>query len=119
MSKRVLSVGQCGPDNATLKKFLKENFDVKFATADGTADALASLRAAGADLVLVNRKLDADYSDGMAVIEAIKAGGGTPVMLVSNYDDAQDAAVAAGAERGFGKLALNDETTERLKAFLA
>ncbi|MEM1063637.1 MAG: hypothetical protein AAGJ97_15035, partial [Planctomycetota bacterium] len=67
MSKRVLSVGQCGPDNATLKRFLKSHFDVDYVTADGHDDALASVRDGGADLVLVNRKLDADYSDGMAV----------------------------------------------------
>ena len=71
------------------------------------ADSLEALRADGFDLVLVNRKLDRDYSDGIEVIRAIKADSQLahlPAMLVTNYPEHQDAAVAIGAERGFGKL---------------
>ena len=40
-------------------------------------------------------------------------------MLVSNYADAQQAAVAAGAIEGFGKAELGaDETEEKLRAVL-
>ena len=70
--------------------------------------------------MLVNRKLDADYSDGIEVIRAIKADAATadvPVMLVTNYPEHQDAAVAAGALRGFGKLEFDQpETREKLAA---
>ena len=46
------------------------------------------MRCEPVDLVLVNRKLDADYSDGMEILKAIKADSAlapVPVMLVSNY----------------------------------
>jgi two-component system chemotaxis response regulator CheY len=75
------------------------------------------------DLVLVNRKLDVDYSDGLEVIRQIKSDpaiADVPVMLVTNYPEHQDAAVAAGAVRGFGKLEFEKpETRERIAAVLA
>jgi hypothetical protein len=40
-------------------------------------------------------------------------------MIITNYADHQDAAVALGAERGFGKLQYGEpETLERLTPFL-
>lgn len=66
---------------------------------------------------LVNRVLDGDFGsdDGMAVLTAAASrgpsGDGPTVMLISNYADAQDKAVAAGAVRGFGKHALYAEAT--------
>jgi two-component system chemotaxis response regulator CheY len=74
-------------------------------------------------LVLVNRKLDQDYSDGLRVIRAITADPElrtVPVMMVSNHADHQQEAVNAGAKVGFGKLQLHDPATvERLRGFLA
>jgi len=41
-------------------------------------------------------------------------------MVVSNYQDAQTAAVEAGAVQGFGKSALNtDQTKELLAKYLS
>jgi len=53
----------------------------------------------------VNRVLAADGSSGMKVIETL-LGTGTkvPVMLVSDFTEAQDTAVSLGAVRGFGKF---------------
>ena len=51
------------------------------------------------DLVLVNRKLDIDYSDGTEVIRTLKGDSKTadvPLMLVTNYPEHQEAAIAAG-----------------------
>lgn len=122
MSKRVLSVGQCGPDHYSISRFLERHFDVEIATADREQQAIQRLRSEPFDLVLVNRKLDIDYSDGMAIIRAMKADpslAGVPVMLVSNYPESQEEAVAAGAEYGFGKSALNSpEAVERVGKFL-
>ena len=43
-----------------------------------------------------------------------------PVMLITNYPEHQDAAVAAGAVRGFGKLEFDrPETKQILAALLA
>jgi CheY-like chemotaxis protein len=121
-SKRVLSVGQCAPDHATISRYLSRNFNCEIAKADDAATALAQLKSDRFDLVLVNRKLDADYSDGIEVIRQIKADADladTPVMLVTNYPEHQEAAIAAGAIRGFGKLEFEQpETRERLGAVL-
>lgn len=106
----ILSVGQCRPDNAAINQFLKANFDCQVLTADLPLEALGILRQESVDLVLINRKLDADYSDGTEILKAIKADSTlapTPVMLVSNFADAQESAVAAGAVYGFGKAELN------------
>jgi len=122
MPKRVLDVGQCGPDHAAISRYLTRHFDCEIVQADGLDDARAQLQSGRFDLALVNRKLDADYSDGIEVIRAIKSDPATadvPVMLVTNYPEHQDAAIAAGAIRGFGKLEFeNPETRERLAAVL-
>lgn len=123
MPKRVLDVGQCDPDHGSIRRMLETRFAVEIDRADTGDDALEKLRAAPCDLVLVNRKLDIDYTDGMAVIERIKADPAlaqVPVMLVTNYPEHQQAAVAAGAEYGFGKKELSlPATHQRLAKFLA
>ncbi len=122
MSKRVLDVGNCGPDFASIKGFLTENFDCTLEQAHGPEDALAALRGGDFALVLINRKLDRDYSDGIEILRQIKEEPelkDTPVMLVTNYPEHQDTAVALGAERGFGKLELaKPETMEKLQPIL-
>jgi CheY-like chemotaxis protein len=123
MKKRVLNVGQCGPDHSAIRSYLTRNFDCEVDTADATLDALEKLTSEKFDLVLVNRKLDVDYTDGIDVIRALKADATTaavPVMLVTNYPEHQDAAIAAGAIRGFGKLEFGKaETRELLATVLA
>lgn len=120
--KTVLSVGQCGPDHSSISQFLNQHFDVKIVTADLPEDTLDTLQRQPVDLVLINRKLDTDYTDGMVILKAIKADAQlaeTPVMIVSNFEDAQQAAVAAGAEYGIGKAELGQPATrERIAAVL-
>ncbi len=122
MAKRVLDVGQCGPDHVAIRAYLTRHFDCVIEQADEARDALAKLKAGRFDLVLVNRKLDIDYSDGVDVIRALKAdpqAAGVPVMLVTNYPEHQELAIAAGAIRGFGKLEFgNRETRAALAAVL-
>ncbi len=122
MPKRVLSVGQCVPDHTTLTSFLRGNFAAEVVRVDLADEALATLRQGGFDLVLINRKLDADYSDGLEILRTIKADAqlaALPVMMVTNYQEHQDAAVAEGAVRGFGKLEYGDpQTSEKLRPFL-
>ena len=121
--KRVLSVGQCMPDNAGIGRMLKSNFDVEVDVAESHADAVRMATESAFDLVLLNRIYDATGTEGMDTLKALKSGDSTrntPVMVVSNYPDAQESAVANGAEMGFGKSALNDPNTiERLRPFLA
>ncbi|MDZ4659965.1 MAG: response regulator [Bythopirellula sp.] len=122
MTKRVLDVGNCGPDFGSITRFLTQNFDCTVEQAHGPEDALAKLRGGDYALVTINRKLDQDYSDGAEILKQIKADPAiqkTPVMLITNYAEHQDAAVELGAERGFGKLQFSEpETLEKLEKFL-
>lgn len=120
--KRVLSVGQCGADHGGLRWALQGEFGAEVVPARSAAEALEKLRHGEYALVLVNRVLDADGSPGVDVVRAVKGEEAlrrVPVMLVSNYQDAQEEAVAAGAEPGFGKAALGrPEMLERVRPFL-
>ncbi len=122
MSKRVLNVGQCRPDQHAIRALLRSHFDVEVVSADLLDDALESLNRDRYDLVLINRKLDRDGSDGLEVLRAVRRSerhGDVPVMLVSNYPEAQAAAIAAGALPGFGKSELDaPQTVEKLRQVL-
>lgn len=103
---RVLDVGQCGYDHGSIGRHLRAAYGAELTAAASAVQALASLRAGGFDLVLVNRLLDADGSPGLELIRAIKADPGLasiPVMLVSNYPESQAQARELGALPGFGK----------------
>jgi CheY-like chemotaxis protein len=94
---------------------LREGFGVEILRADQWIDAAAALQSNDVDLVLVNRKLDIDYSDGLEIIRRMKSDPALrsiPVMLITNYPEYQEAAVALGAEYGFGKLELRTEQTK-------
>ena len=121
-SKTVLSVGQCRPDNAAITHFLTSNFDVEVLATNLADDSLTALQENTVDLILINRKLDADYSDGMAIMKLVRNSPQTeqiPVMLISNFPESQEQAVAAGATYGFGKAELSSpETIERVKGAL-
>ena len=122
MSKRVLDVGQCSFDHAAIARLITNHFDAEVEQADSGKQTLNALRKETFDLVLVNRKLDADYSDGLDIIRQIKSDpaiSSTPCMLVTNYEDHQQQAIAVGAEPGFGKMQYGEpQTLERLKTFL-
>jgi CheY-like chemotaxis protein len=121
--KRVLDVGNCDPDHAAITAFLTGNFpEVEVGRAKLPADTMEQLKSGSYDLVVINRKLDEDYTDGVEILKLIKADPDTrdtPVMLVTNLPEHQDAAVEAGALRGFGKLEYNDPAAiERVRAVL-
>lgn len=123
MCKKVLDVGNCGPDFAAITHFMTSHFDCTVEQAHGTDDALTKLKADNFDLVTINRKLDRDYSDGVEVLKAIKANAelaDVPVMLVTNLPEHQEIAVSLGAIHGFGKLEYDKpETKEKVAAVLA
>jgi len=121
-SKRVLSVGQCFADHSSLSRTLKQHFDVEVVPANGAAEAVRLVEQQAFDLVLVNRVFDANGGSGVEFIRQLtqrQPQMTVPVMLVSNYEDAQREAVAAGARPGFGKAALGQpQTLARLKDVL-
>jgi CheY-like chemotaxis protein len=120
--KTVLDVGNCPPDRRTLANWLGLHFGCHVIHCEAAREALEILRQQAVDLVLVNRKLDIDYSDGLKVIEQIKADAAlanVPVMLVSNYPEHQHLAMQAGALEGFGKLQLElPASVEKVAAVL-
>lgn len=122
MPKQVLDVGNCGYDHSSLKSLIERNFDAKVLQSHGPADTLKMLREQTFALIVINRKLDRDHADGIELMKTIKADeqlSQTPVMLLSNYEDAQAAAEEAGAVPGFGKLALGKESTlKKLEPYL-
>jgi two-component system chemotaxis response regulator CheY len=120
--KRVLDIGQCAADAWAIRRVIEGEFPAEVIAAGTLTQAVAALRNGDFDLVLVNRILDADGSAGLDVIRQIKndpALGGVPVMLVSNFEDAQRNAVALGALPGFGKSTLGRPAMlDRLRALL-
>lgn len=106
---RVLLVGHCGPDSSYLRISVASALPgakVDFANDDAQLQAALS---AGVELILFNRELDGLFSRDTGV-EMIRALRNThpqiKTMLVSNYPEAQAAAVAAGGQPGFGKRQL-------------
>jgi hypothetical protein len=105
MSK-VLLVGHCGPDNTYLHMAVKSALgSATFAAAEDPEELERAL-GEGVDLILINRELGwgFDPAGGVEMIRLLKPKyPHVKMMLISNYPDAQAAAVAAGALPGFGK----------------
>ena len=122
MTNTVLDIGNCNPDHDTIAKMLTSNFDVVVLRAHELCDALQILSQRKVDLIVINRKLDIDYSDGIEILRHLKqdaAYKGIPTMIITNYAEQQLAAVAEGAEYGFGKLQYSEPATrDRLSRFL-
>ena len=109
MSKKVVLVGHCGPDSSYLRiTVAKAVPGVQVLSADDDA-ALGRALGDGVDLLLLNRQLDYgfDECDGIGLLKRLrKIYPELKAMLVSNYPEAQAAAMAAGALQGFGKREL-------------
>lgn len=121
--KHVLSVGQCGFDHSSIRRFLNEHFEVEVTPAATSSEAFDLMRRQPFALVLVNRQFDADGHEGLDFLRHLKADESlaqTPVMLVTNFRETAEQAVALGAEPGFGKAALNSpQVVTRLETFLS
>jgi CheY-like chemotaxis protein len=123
MTKRVLDIGNCRPDHRAIAALIEANFDATVSQAHRWEDAAAQLRAESFDLVLVNRKLDVDHSDGLELIQRLKQDpqlSALPVMMITNFAEHQRLAVQAGAVMGFGKQSLQSaETLKRFEPYLS
>ncbi len=118
MPKTIALVGHCGPDSSFLKMAVRAAAPGSTVVmADDDAE-LAKVAAGEPDLLLFNRVMEVGFAteSGVELIRALKSERpALKVMLVSNYPDAQQAAVEAGALPGFGK---NDIGREKAKAAL-
>jgi DNA-binding NarL/FixJ family response regulator len=123
MSKKIALVGHCGPDSSYLRMTVMKaaGTGAQILMADDASELKDALEQ-GVDLILFNRELGYGFQDKMGV-DAIKRLRATQpnlkTMLVSNYADAQAAAVANGALPGFGKREIGSpRVIEVLKAAL-
>ena len=122
MPKKIALVGHCGPDSSFLRIAVsKAERDVMVLSVDDDSD-LKRVLDDGVDLLLLNRQLDYgfDEREGVALIRRIRANyPNAKTMLVSNYPEAQAAAVAEGALPGFGKREIGTpRVTELLREAL-
>ena len=122
MTKTVLDIGNCDPDHNAIQRMMTSNYDVEVLRAHQLSDSLQLLSQRKVDLIVINRKLDIDYSEGIEILRQLKkdpAYKGIPTMIITNYAEQQLAAVADGAEYGFGKLQYSEPAThDRLSLFL-
>lgn len=115
----VVLVGHCMPDGFALRGAVRHVLSDAVVSKVGNEAALAKA-IPGAALLLVNRVLDGrfDAADGIKLIAQLSAQESAPPMiLISDIDDAQEQAEAAGAMPGFGKTRLRSpEARERMLA---
>ena len=106
MAKKVALVGHCGPDSSFLRMAVSSaDRSVQVLAADDSRE-LSRVLEQGVDLLLLNREMPYGFDDaeGVDLIRRLRANyPAVKTMLVSNYPDAQAAAIAAGAMPGFGK----------------
>lgn len=104
MSQHVVLVGHCNVDGPRLQREIESKAGQVVVSRVNEAAALQAAVARGADLLLVNREPVGFEEEGVEIIRDVHARHpGQKVMLVSDYPDAQEQAVSAGALPGFGK----------------
>jgi two-component system, chemotaxis family, chemotaxis protein CheY len=106
MSKRVVLVGHCGADSAYLRHAITNVAKEIAVVGADDEESLSRLLNDGVDLLLINRILDYGFATdkGVDLIRQLRDQyPDLKMMLVSNYPDAQQAAMRAGALPGFGK----------------
>lgn len=114
--KIVMNVGHCVPDHLSIKKLL-DSIGVEVEKIDTVKDTIENLKKNKNkySLILINRKLDIDFSDGIELLKKIKSDPEIQhhkVMVISNYKEVQTKAVELGALYGFGKSELHKEETK-------
>lgn len=112
----VLLVGHCGPDSFLLRNAVRRIApEARVHFINDTRSLNEHLHPDA--LLLINRELDGSFivDSGIELIGHLARELQPPrTMLISNFQWAQDQAVAAGAIPGFGKATLATESTSRL-----
>lgn len=111
--KTIALVGHCGFDESSLKRHLQPICDSRGVAIESVyANAQLDELAKPSTLMLINRVLASgfEYDNGLDMIAGLSQQPNPPAcMLISNYEDAQASAEAAGAWHGFGKQALGTD----------
>ena len=105
MSKRILLVGHCGVDGPRMQREIANFLDEADVLRINSDEDLRQAVGEGADLLLINREpIGFEPKMGRDLVRELhKSYPDTKLMLVSDYDDAQEEAEEAGALPGFGK----------------
>src|SRR4051812_33124867 len=117
MSKKVVLVGHCGPDMSYLRMAVTSALRSATVLAADDAEELEAFLLEGVDLLLFNRELGWGFDDneGVDIIRHLRARHpNVKMMLVSNYPEAQAAAIAVGALPGFGKREIGGQRVTQL-----
>ena len=112
-TRTVVLVGHCFPDRFMIKSAIKRAVPGSSLETVNDEKGLEPFQN-GSTVLLVNRELDGtfDTDSGIELIERVMQGDDPPVtILISNYEDAQTHAEAAGANPGFGKSDLYEART--------
>jgi DNA-binding NarL/FixJ family response regulator len=117
MSQRVVLVGHCGPDSSYLRLSVATALPGAKVISIDDATELERTIETGADLLLINRLLDYGFeeTEGVALIRNLRVRRPeVKTMLVSNYVEAQNAAISAGAVGAFGKRDVGSPSVTQL-----
>jgi two-component system, chemotaxis family, chemotaxis protein CheY len=115
--KKVVLVGHCGADSSYLRIAVAGAAAGLSVVAADDQEALSAALQNGVELILINRVLDwgFDEEEGVELIARLRqTHPQVKTMLVSNYADAQAAAIAAGALPGFGKREIGTPKVKEL-----
>lgn len=116
---QVVLVGHCGADQFMLDRMVRHALGDDVTIASANDDRVLKTYVSSASLLLVNRELDGYFAaaSGVELIRQLVHQTDPPAaMLISNYADAQQKAVDAGAQRGFGKSQLREaDAIDQLK----
>ena len=111
--RQVLSIGQCSMDHGKLSRAFREHFQAELTASPDARSAVKDFASGSYDLVLVNREFDEDGDSGLEFLQnqiGLFQKAHTPIMLVSNFSDAQASAVDLGCRPGIGKASLGNPT---------
>ena len=118
MRKTVVLVGHCGPDSSYLRMAVTSaDRSVQVVVAEDADELEQLIKKGSIDLVLFNRELGWGFGAdaGVDVIREMRqAHANLKMMLVSNYAEAQAAALSAGALPGFGKREIGSPKVSQL-----
>jgi hypothetical protein len=112
-SRQIALVGHCGPDIFLLRSAVRRAVPSAEITVANDSSSLEQAADAGS-ILLINRVLDGSFAsdNGIELIRQLSSRPAPPLMLlISNFPEAQQGAVAAGAAPGFGKAQLYDHST--------
>jgi hypothetical protein len=115
-ARKIVLVGHCGPDAYMLRSAVQRIVPGAMLAMVDDPDELEE-HVEAKTVLLINRVLDGGFAGGSGIdlIASLARRQDHPVMmLVSNFEEAQAAAVKVGAKPGFGKSQLYAETTARL-----